>query len=335
MDTISPIYARIVLRELERNKISTERLFAGTNLTRGQLLRGGDIALEDFLQILEVGHELSGNDRLGLVIGSHSQIITLGQVGAAMAIAPTVREGLQVVESFNRLHASYISVLASSNLNGLALQVSFLEDLGPTMRFHVESVAMLIQNYVETLTGLPLESALFRLAIPEPEYAQSYADYIHSPIEFNAAVSTIEIPVAYLDLNSPYYNAGMWQQAQSQLSMLLKELAAREKQPYTLHLSGLLNSSAPPLPDLAAVAATLCMSERTLNRRLQQEGSNFRSLKTDALISRGKQYLAQTDNSVEAIAADLGYQDAANFRRAFRNSTGYSPKDYRDRSRAA
>jgi AraC-like DNA-binding protein len=335
MDTISPVYARVVLRELERNQISTEPLFAGTGLTREQLLRGGDIALEDFLQILQVGHELSGNDRLGLVIGSHSQIITLGEVGAAMAIAPTVREGLQVVESFNRLHASYISVLASSNLNGLALQVSFLEDLGPTMRFHVESVAMLIQNYVETLTGLPLESALFRLAIPEPEYAQSYADYIHSPIEFDAAISTIEIPMAYLDLNSPYYNADMWQQAQSQLSMLLKKLAAREKQPYTLHLSGLLNSSAPPLPDLAAVAATLCMSERTMNRRLQQEGSNFRSLKTDALVSRGKQYLAQTDNSIEAIAADLGYQDAANFRRAFRKSMGCSPKDYRDRSRAA
>jgi AraC-like DNA-binding protein len=335
MDTISPVYARVVLRELERNQISTEPLFAGTGLTREQLLRGGDIALEDFLQILQVGHELSGNDRLGLVIGSHSQIITLGQVGAAMAIAPTVREGLQVVESFNRLHASYISVLASSNLDGLALQVSFLEDLGPTLRFHVESVAMLIQNYVETLTGLPLESALFRLAIPEPEYAQSYADYIHSPIEFDAAISTIEIPMAYLDLNSPYYNADMWQQAQSQLSMLLKKLAAREKQPYTLHLSGLLNSSAPPLPDLAAVAATLCMSERTMNRRLQQEGSNFRSLKTDALVSRGKQYLAQTDNSIEAIAADLGYQDAANFRRAFRKSMGCSPKDYRDRSRAA
>ena len=332
MDTISPVYARIVLRELERNQISTKPLFADTGLTREDLLRGGDIALEDFLQILQVGHELSGNDRLGLMIGSHSQIITLGEVGAAMAIAPTVREGLQVVESFTRLHISYISVQASSNLKGLALQISFHEDLGPTMRFHVESAAMLVQNYVETLTGLPLESALFRLAIPEPEYAQSYAEYIHSPIEFNAAVSTIELPLAYLDLNSPYYNASMWQQAQSQLSMLLKHLTAKEKQPYTLHLSGLLNSSEPPLPDLATVAATLCMSERTLNRRLQQEGSNFRNLKTDALVSRGKQYLAQTSNSVEAIAANLGYQDAANFRRAFRKSTGCSPKDYRDRT---
>ena len=70
MDTISPVYARVVLRELERNQISTDPLFAGTDLTREQLLLGGDIALEDFQQILRVGHALSGNDRLGLIIGS-------------------------------------------------------------------------------------------------------------------------------------------------------------------------------------------------------------------------------------------------------------------------
>ena len=70
------------------------------------------------------------------------------------------------------------------------------------------------------------------------------------------------------------------QQAQTQLSLQLKTITAKEEQPYTLHLSGLFNSSEPPLPDLPTVAAALCMSERTLNRRLQQEGSSFRALKT-------------------------------------------------------
>lgn len=326
MDTISPVYARIVLRELERKQIATEPLFAGTGLTREQLVRGGDIALQDFLQILQLGHELSGNDRLGLMIGSHSEITALGEVGAAMAIAPTVREGLQVAESFTRLHTSYISVRALSIPNGLALQVVFHEDLGPTLRFHVESAALLIQNYIETLTGRTLQGALFRLAIPEPEYAHVYTDYMHSPVSFDAAVSTIEIPQECLDLASPYYHADMWQAAQAQLSMLIGKLTDKEERPYTLHLTALLNSSEPPLPDLAMAAATLCMSERTLSRRLQQEGSNFRMLRTDALISRAVQYLLHTEKSVETIAAELGYQDAANFRRAFRKSTGRSPR---------
>lgn len=43
----------------------------------------------------------------------------------------------------------------------------------------------------------------------------------------------------------------------------------------------------------------------------------------------GKQYLEQTDLSVEAIAAIIGYQDAANFRRAFRKRVGMTPGQYR------
>ena len=233
MNTISPVYARIVLRELERNQVATAPLFRGTGLTREHLVRGGDIELQDFLHILRLGHELSGNDRLGLVIGSHSQVITLGEVGAAMAIAPTVREGLQVAESFTRLHISYIGVRAFSNPGGLALHIDFLEEPGSTLRFHIESAAMLIQNYVETLTGLPLENALFRMAIPQPEYVQSYADFFHSPIEFDAAVSTIELPQACLDVASPYYNANMWQRAQEQLSLQLKGLTEKEERSYT------------------------------------------------------------------------------------------------------
>ena len=77
------------------------------------------------------------------------------------------------------------------------------------------------------------------------------------------------------------------------------------------------------------MARGLHTSERTLNRRLQAEGSSFRTLKSDALAAWGKLYLAHTDQSVESIAAALGYQDAANFRRAFRKSVGRSPNDYR------
>ncbi len=37
METISPVYARLVLRELERRGIDAGPLFAGTPLTRQEL----------------------------------------------------------------------------------------------------------------------------------------------------------------------------------------------------------------------------------------------------------------------------------------------------------
>ena len=92
-----------------------------------------------------------------------------------------------------------------------------------------------------------------------------------------------------------------------------------------------MRSCEPPLPDLGLVAARLHLSQRTLNRRLQQEGTNFREVKAGALNTWARQHLMETDHSVEAIAAALGYQDAANFRRAFRKREGCSPGEFRRR----
>ena len=83
------------------------------------------------------------------------------------------------------------------------------------------------------------------------------------------------------------------------------------------------------------MSAGLTISERTLNRRLQAEGSSYRDLKSDALANWAQLYLDQTDKSVESIAATLGYQDTANFRRAFRKRTGCSPSEYRQRQETA
>ena len=96
MYSISPVYARFVLRELLRKGIAEQPFFAGTSLNRHQLETGGNIAMADFLTLLENGRKLSGDEQLGLLIGRHNNVAALGPIGAAAATAPSVREGLQV-----------------------------------------------------------------------------------------------------------------------------------------------------------------------------------------------------------------------------------------------
>jgi len=329
MERISPVYARFVLREILRLGLSDQQLLAGTSLSRQELETGGDIAVEDFLAILENGRKLSGNEQLGLVIGRHTHIIALGPIGAAAAIAPTVRAGLQVMENYTRLHIGYMGLELSSSVRGLSVRFRFLQDTGATERFHTETALMLTQDYVETLVGQRVDKARYRMALPAPDYASEYPRWLHSPVSFDDEYNAVELPVEWLDLPSPYYNAGMWHEATLKLAQRMRDLEGEEYCPYTQFVGALLRSSEPPLPDLAVAATRLHMSERTLNRRLQQEGTSFRQIKADTLGSWARQLLIETDNSVEAIAAQLGYQDAANFRRAFRNSEGCSPNEFR------
>ena len=329
MDTISPVYARLVLRELERREIDAAPLFAAISTSRQELVMGGDISIHDFLHILRTGDRLLGDEQLGFMLGRSMQVFAMGPVGVGIASAPNLRGGLQVLESFSRLHATYIDISARSTLQGLTVTILYRHDTGYVERFHTETAMMLLQQYMETLIGEPVNDAHYRMAIPEPENIEDYTNALHGPISFDAGVNEVDIPPHWLDLPSPYFHSGLWRQARSTLSQNLKEQSDSEGTPYTQHITGLFRTSEPPLPDLHEVASDLNVSARTLNRRLQTENASFRRLKSRALANWAKQYLRQTNHSVEAIAEELGYRDTANFRRAFRRSEGCSPIEYR------
>ncbi len=335
METISPIYARLVLREIERREIDPAPIFAGTALSRHELLRGGDIAVGDFLRILHAGDRLLADERLGLMLGRKLHVFAMGPVGAGMAVAPSLRDGLQLLESYTRLHASYIDVNARSTTRGLTVTVLYAHETGHAESFHSETALMLLQQYMETVAGEPIYDADYRLAIPEPGDRRDYKDALHGRIRFDADESEVDIPQRWLDLPSPYYDAELWEQARIDLARSLKRQGGSDGAPFTQHVAAVLRTSNPPLPELRDVAFDLHISARTLNRRLKAEDASFRQLRTSALISRARQYLRDTDYTVERIAEELGYQDAANFRRAFRKSSGCSPIEFRKNVGAA
>jgi AraC-like DNA-binding protein len=217
----------------------------------------------------------------------------------------------------------------SSSLEGMSIRVESTQHLGDTERYHYESGVMLAQAYLETVTGRRLDDAHFRFSFPQPDYAAEYPDYFHSPCTFDADYTAIELPRHWLERKSPYYHADIWRQAQLELSHRIRELGAEKERAYTQYLTTLLRSLEPPLPDLGSIADGLHLSERTLTRRLSSEGTSYRRVKNEVLRHWAQQYLLHTEDSVESIAASLGYQDAANFRRAFRGWYECSPQAFR------
>ena len=329
MDSISPVYARLVLREIVRRNIDPAPLFSGTALDPDTLLHGGDITMQDFLGVLRAADRLLGNEPLGFLLGQQLHVLAMGPVGAAIASAPNLRAGLQVLESFTRLHASYVDIAARSTLHGLTVTVLYQHDTGDVEHFHTQTAMVLLQQYIEILIGTRACDAHFRLAIATPADKTIYTSALHGRVSFDAEANELDIPQRWLDAPSPYYHPKLWREAQVTLSRDLDSQFATERASFRQHVAALLRTSQPPLPDLRDIAFELNVSQRTLNRRLQAEQSSFRQLKSEALARWAKQYLRETEHSVEAIAETLGYTDTANFRRAFRKSVGCSPVEYR------
>ncbi len=71
------------------------------------------------------------------------------------------------------------------------------------------------------------------------------------------------------------------------------------------------------------------LSNRTLQRRLQEQGTSLSLLRDDARFRKAKQLLSETDVPAADIAGFCGYSDLSNFNRAFRAWSGMSAPHYR------
>jgi AraC-like DNA-binding protein len=79
------------------------------------------------------------------------------------------------------------------------------------------------------------------------------------------------------------------------------------------------------------VAGMLFMSERTLQRRFQDEGISFQRLLDETRKDLAQQYLRQPRLSLAQTAYLLGFSDQSNLHRACRRWFEMSPGQYRSR----
>ncbi len=87
-------------------------------------------------------------------------------------------------------------------------------------------------------------------------------------------------------------------------------------------------------PTIEAIADALHISSRTLQRRLQDEGSSFQRVLEEARHHLARHYLNNSVLELNEAAYLLGYEDSNSFVRAFRTWEGVPPARWREKQRA-
>ena len=82
------------------------------------------------------------------------------------------------------------------------------------------------------------------------------------------------------------------------------------------------------------IAGRLGVSEATLRRRLQEEGSSLREVLTDIRMTHAMQLLQSSNMPVSAIAASAGFESQSRFAIRFRNRFGFPPTAVRGQRQA-
>ena len=202
------------------------------------------------------------------------------------------------------------------------------QTIPPRRAFAYGTYLLLLHGLACWLVGrrIPLLDAQFRCA--EPAFSAEWRVLFAPELRFGCADSGIRFDAAYLGLRNLRDEAGMKEFLRSAPANFLVKyknssgLSARIRR----RLRGQHPAQWPSLPELAR---QLNLSEATLRRRLEQDGSSYRAILDDLRRDMAIGLLADSQASLADIAAALGFSEASAFHRAFRNWTGSRPGEYR------
>jgi AraC-like DNA-binding protein len=183
-------------------------------------------------------------------------------------------------------------------------------------------------------TGVDLAPLCVRFAFPRPADTSAHERLFRAPVVFGHHRSELEFDAATLHLPQRSADAWLHKVVEAHAQAALDRLGARN--PFVQQVASALGVAVQRGEgDLRHVARALALTERTLQRRLAEEGVQFRSLVDDVRRGLALRYLSERTMSLTEIALMLGFSEQAAFHRAFVRWTGKTPGHFRRAGEAA
>jgi AraC-like DNA-binding protein len=179
--------------------------------------------------------------------------------------------------------------------------------------------------------SIPLTRADF--PFPAPEHADVYPRLFSQNLHFAAERACIRFDASYL--SQPLQRDEAALQKMLKRALPLTVLPYRRDQQLKARVQQVLRMPNAHVPAAEDLAEGFNISTRTLHRQLGKEGASLRELKKKARMERAKQALARGGQPIKRVAFAVGYRNEKAFARAFRQWTGETPSQYRNRLRPA
>jgi len=330
MPTVTNAFARAMAQaagmELREDGVL---LSGGVAVRRLPRPRDGRISETDYFDLLDWIRQRHG-DEIALLAAYAKEIRAddIGVLGLAMKTAPTLRASLERIERYWRV----VTDTAIYHLDGAddpaALVFEGRTGHHPVLDFRNEgALAALARNMRLFVDGdLVLEHVSFRHPCRgDPDH---YAAHFGCPVSFGAARNAIMLRHEMLDLPNRLGDAAVSEfltaHLESEIGSLRDDPSIRAEL-----LRRLTPALSDGVPQAAEIARDMGMSERTLYRRLSDEGLTFRDVVTEAQASLAQELLRDSTSSIAEIAFLTGFSEQSTFSRAFKRWSGQTPSQFK------
>lgn len=335
MSTASVHTIRLMLAAWAARGGSVAELLAAIGVEPQQMLDpDGRVPTHVARRAWHVAAERCGDPHFGLSVAALVQPLEFGALGYAIYSSATIGEALRRFATFFRLleQRAALAVIEEPEMVRVRFVVDPVADPAD-LRHPAECLlAGLVERGRFSADQLiPVLAVSFRH--PAPEATSAHERALGVVPRFSQPHNEIVAPRAALDLPRRSSAPAVIPTMERHLAQLVRDLPSDET-----FLGRVRRVLAEELrrgePTLERIAARLHMSGRSLQRRLQDDGSAYQQLLDELRCELARRHVAEQRESIAEIAFLLGFSEVSAFHRAFKRWTGLTPRGYRQKSAA-
>ena len=274
----------------------------------------------------QLAEEATGDEAFGLQAAEQLQPATLQGLGLAVLASSSIYDVLRRLVRFSHVLSTGLEITLAERGEFVDLELVAMGDEEPLPISQDFGIGVIVTLCRLTLGEYfsPLE---IRCRRPQPADPDRFSALLGSRIEYGCDQMRMTFVrsdiVEQLASANPELAQVNDEQAETYLASFTRVSTSRTV------VGKIIEHLPDGPPSQKAIAEAMHVSNRTLQRKLREEGTSFLDLLQDARLSLAKKYLAQPQRSIVETAYLLGFSEPSTFSRAFKRWTGQAPVDYR------
>lgn len=328
-------YLQPLLKAAAARGVDTGALAVAAGLPAGTLATLPEtLPVEAYVRLLDAGARLADDPHFGLHVGECVELGAYNVYGLILLSCRDFGQALQQTLRFEGLaHDLGRSAL---RLDGGMAEYRWDCAVPGAGRHLAESVFAGIQVTGGWLAGRPLPQAEIAFTHAMPEDCTEHRRLFGEKISFGAPANTARFDASLLSWPVRNADVGLYPVLQQHAEQLLKEkLRAQGDTGIVEQLRDVIvRNLAQDRVRLAMIAEEMNITQRTLQRKLNEAGVTFQQVLDQTRHELALDYLKRERLSLAEIAFLLGYQEQSSFCHAFKEWTGLNPGAYREKIRA-
>jgi AraC-like DNA-binding protein len=268
----------------------------------------------------------SGDPAIGLAGASRAGPAHFGVVAYSLMSAPDLLGTLHRIVRYVGIvsDAATVSVQQRADAHRLVLDLNPGRRSVPHQRFAFD--LMMFLSFCRWVSGSELTPIAVDLSHPGAGSSLAFEAAFGCRPRFAAAENALVFSHADVTRPLPTANDRLSPAHDRVVTEHLQESGTRLKSRVRTEIARHLPDG---VPTRSALALALAMSERTLHRRLTDEGTSFQRVVDETRRELSQHYLARPDLSLADVGYLLGFKDQGSFFRAAHRWFRMTPRQYR------